>query len=148
MKRRSRHLLLAVVCLSALTAVVGCAPTKQKEPSKSQPDAGGTVISQLFSACKRGDINGAKATLTPDSIASLERFFAAGQANRATVGWDQFVTYIASLNEPECRVAEGDKAQVQCTNLGRNFHFAIITIDQQAKIQLPPLSSLQSSTSW
>ncbi len=147
MKGHRRPFLLAIVCLFGFVAVCGCNP-KQEEPSKSQPDAGRTVVSQLFFACRKGDVDGARATLTPDSIASLERFFAAAQANGAKVGWDQFMTYIASFNEPECKVAEGDKTHMQCTNLGRNFHFAIITTDQQAKIQLPPLTFLQTSTSW
>ena len=145
-----RHLLLAVFWVPLLVVLQGC-HSKQEEPSQSQSNTDQTVISQLFAACRKGDIEAAKATLTPNSVTTLEDFFASAQAKGADVGWDQFLISLASFNEPKCEVSGGPgqgRTEVQCTNLGRNFYFAITTTDQQPKIQLSPPTLLQTSTSW
>lgn len=133
------HLLCALLLW---TGAVACGPETESGPAAATTATNHPLIVELFAACAKGDVERLERSLSEESLAQLDRLFAANGSTRKS-RLLRVAGILARVPVPSCEAAEktGNEYRLVCRNLGRDLTLGIVLEEGEQKVLLPPVPS-------
>ena len=94
----------------------------------------------MFSLAGNDDVEGVKALLAVDTVATLDSVFARSRSRAAGVNWSTLLAVLRRLHRPTCSrgTQQGpDSYLLSCTNFEGEFKLEAVLQDEVWRLRLP-----------